>query len=388
MLRFKPDDWLEGLLRPVILADPYGGIYYEQPAPDLRFAALLALTGVAVLVPRVRTGMTKPAWLALAGLWLMFYLWTFLTGNGRYFIAGLMLVGPLLVLITSLLPLTRAMRAFLLGGLLVLQGLLVQQHVSHGQWALAYWRQGPGLPLGDTPLRNEPAVFLTLASISHSLLVPQFHPDSRWANIAGQIDIEPGMPEYEPLRDLLAALMPRYLVMHVIDGAAGDARQPPADVREMAHATLARHGLSLDDRPCEVLASHLLIRDMSKDTDPSLPLGYWICPLRAGAAVAPTTTAAAPPDMHDDVFSLVERHCPRYFPPGSGNRRSAGEVTIRHYIGSDTRLFVDGHGNVLYRYMRAFNPTFVGTVEQVRRGEFAIDCRKLAGRYVYPWQRD
>ena len=387
MLRFKPDDWLEGLLRPVILADPYGGIYYEQPAPDLRFAALLALTGVAVIVPRVRTGMTKPAWLALAGLWLMFYLWTFLTGNGRYFIVGLMLAGPLLVLITGLLPLTRAMRMFLLGGLLLLQGLLVQQHVSHGQWALAYWRDGPGLPLGPTALRDEPAVFLTLASISHSLLVPQFHPDSRWSNIAGQIDIEPGMPEYAPLRKLLAAPLPRHLVIHAIDGTTRVGKQPPADVREMAEATLARHGLHLGERPCEVHTSHLVIRDLTKDDDPALPLGYWICPVAAGAAAAPTT-AVAPIERHDDVFAAIEQHCPRFFPPGSGNRRSAGELTIRHYIGSDTRLYVDGHGNVLYRYMRALNPTYVGTVDQVRRGEFAIDCRKLPGRYVYPWQRD
>ncbi|MDZ7592769.1 MAG: hypothetical protein U5L05_19265 [Rubrivivax sp.] len=316
MLRFKPDGWLEGLLRPFILVDPNGFIYYELPAPDLRFAAITVLMGIALASGRLRARLGAPAWRTLLGLWLIFYLWTFLTGNGRYFMTGLLLAGPLVVLLVGSLPFTRSMRLLLLAGLLGLQGMVVLQHFKHGMWAMAYWRDGPGLPLGETPLRNEPAVFITISSISQSILVPQFHPLSRWANISGQVDIAPGIPEHAALRELLKSPMPRYLVLHVVTGIPENGTQPQGEILEMMRDTLARHGLQRDDRPCEALGSHLLLQHMLKRGTPSLPLAYWFCPLSdgllTGPAVAPTAQA------WNDVFDAVEERCPRFFPPGRG----------------------------------------------------------------------
>ncbi|MDZ7592768.1 MAG: hypothetical protein U5L05_19260 [Rubrivivax sp.] len=61
---------------------------------------------------------------------------------------------------------------------------------------------------------------------------------------------------------------------------------------------------------------------------------------------------------------------------------------MRSYVGSDTRLYVDGSGNVFFRYLRALNPTLIGSVDEVRRGNFTLDCKKPPGRYLYPWQRE
>ena len=205
MLRFKPDDWLEGLLRPFVLLDPQGFTYYELPAPDLRFAAILLMTGIFLVSGRLRARLSAPAWRTLIGLWLIFYLWTFFSGNGRYFMSGLLLAGPMLVLLAARLPFTHSMRLLLLAGLVGLQAMLVHQHFTHGMWALALWRDGPGVALEESPIKHEPALFVTISSVSHSALVPQFHPRSRWTNVTGQIDIMPGLPEYQPLRQLLAA---------------------------------------------------------------------------------------------------------------------------------------------------------------------------------------
>lgn len=388
MLRFKPDDWLEGLLRPFLLVDPNGYVYIELQAPDLRFAALAALTLLLMLARRLAAPDAKPAARTLVGVWLIFYVWVFAIGNGRYFVAGLLLAGPLIVALVARAPLTWPMRVTVLAGVVGLQAMVVHQHFHHGAWALARWSDdGPGLPLRDTPLRHEPAIFLTTTSISGSILVPQFDSRARWANIAGQVDVTPDRLEWAPLRALLASPLPKYTVLPILGGAATDDAQPTAEVDQMLRLVLAQHGLDRHSQPCEVIPSHLRIRDLGETEEETRPLAYWFCPLRADPAGALTTTADPPTNLHDDVFAAVERHCPKYFPPGTGKRRVAGQVTMRHYNGADTRLYVDGHGNVLYRYTRAFNPTYIGTAEQVRRGEFAIDCRKLPGRYVYPWQR-
>ena len=38
MIRFEPDTWFDGALRPLLLGDPSAGLYYEEGAPDWRFA--------------------------------------------------------------------------------------------------------------------------------------------------------------------------------------------------------------------------------------------------------------------------------------------------------------------------------------------------------------
>lgn len=382
MLRFKPDDWLEGLLRPFILVDPQGFTYYELPAPDLRFAAVLLMTGIVLVSGRLRARLSVPAWRTLIALWLIFYIWTFFSGNGRYFMSGLLLAGPVLVLLVGRLPFTRSMRLLLLAGLVGLQAMLVHQHFSHGMWALAFWRDGPGLALEDSPIKHQPAVFVTISSVSHSALVPQFHPGSRWANVTGQVDIMPGMPEYVPLRRLLAAPLPRYLVLQILETVKDSSAQPEGEVLDMVNETLTRHGLQRDERPCQILQSNLETLH-GKGVAPRL--AYWFCPLREGPPAEPVL----PPEAYawNDVFDAVEKRCPRFFPPGEGELRIVGDLALRSYLSADTRLFVNESGQVLFRHLRALNATVIGSVDQVRRGDFQLDCHKLPGRYMYPWQQ-
>jgi hypothetical protein len=385
VLRFEPDNWLEGLLRPLILADPSGFVYYEPPAPDLRFAAIAVFTGIVLAFGRLRARLSAPAWRTLLGLWLIFYLWVFSTGNGRYFVAGLLLAGPILVLLVGVLPFTRPMRVLVLAGLLGLQGLLVLQHFKHGMWTMVFWRDGPGLPIGKTALRTEPAVFITISSISHSILVPQFHPLSRWANVAGQADISQGMREHAPLRKLLAVPLPKYLVMHIVSEVPKEDEQPQGEMLELMRSNLARHGLELAARPCEVLRSHLPLQyGASNDSEPPV-LAYWFCPLRDRMLIEPTLRPE--PDQWSEVFDAVEQRCPRFFPPGGGNNRFAGAIRFRSYGSTDTRLYLSEGGGVYFRHQRALNPTLIGTADQVRRGDFTLECQKLPGRYVYPWER-
>ena len=209
MLRFVPDNWLDGLARPLLLADSAAGLYAEIQAPDWRFAALVLLLAIAALMHRSRSMLTGPQWRMLLGVAACMYVWTFVSGNGRYFFWGLVIVGPLVVAVATRLRSTLAMRNTVILGVLALQCWVVWATFQSNIWALRPWSHGPGLALEDTPLKRQPAVFITLGTISYSILVPQMHPQSRWTNLAGQLDLVPGMREFDRYQELIASPLPK-----------------------------------------------------------------------------------------------------------------------------------------------------------------------------------
>jgi hypothetical protein len=61
--------------------------------------------------------------------------------------------------------------------------------------ALRPWGLEQGLALSFNQSAQQPAVFVTLGSISHSILVPQIHSLSRWTNLGGKQDLMPGVQD-------------------------------------------------------------------------------------------------------------------------------------------------------------------------------------------------
>lgn len=393
MLRFVPDGWLEGVLRPLVLIDPSSMVHFETAAPDWRFAAFLLLGGVALLArrraPAGAAGLAPGTARLVLAMGVMFYVWTFISGNGRYFAAGMLLIGPLLVLAWRHLPGTRAFRAVVLAGVVGLQCFAMSQTYTPNRWGLARWVEGPGLGVEASPLRTQPAVFLTITGISHSLLVPAFHPESRWANVAGQRDITPLMPEHARLRALLASGLPTYVIAPLNPRFLAAGGQPDEAMQELIVQTLTPHGLGPGAVGCSVLRSSLQMGPPPDPARPPLPQGYWVCPVQPLPG-GPQAAAPAPGGGHEAaaVFDAIEQRCPRFFPPGGGTEKRLSGHTMRHYPGSDVRLYVDDDGGVSYRYFQALNETRIGTAEQVLRGTFEIDCGKLPGRYRLPWLQD
>jgi hypothetical protein len=152
MLRFVPDSWAEGLLRPLFMAEPVAGLYLEDAAPDWRFAAFIVLAGTLLLVrKRVQPAPTLQQTVTGLGLVLLLYVWTFVVGNGRYFAWALLLIGPLMVAACALLPLSRSMRWALILLLLAVQGVSVYLARTPNHWALV--RLGDDSPPALAPRR-------------------------------------------------------------------------------------------------------------------------------------------------------------------------------------------------------------------------------------------
>jgi len=393
MLRFLPNDWLEWLLRPFIMLDPSQGVYFEQGAPDLKWAALilcLAACALAALAGRGRWRPAPGAGSLLVGLGLSFYGWTWISGNGRYFLAGLLLAGPLLVLTVRALPGTAVFRVLTLAGLAGLQAAAVATVYSAGHWGLVPWRHGAAVAIEANPLRERPAIFLTVTGPSYSLLVPHFHPASRWANVAGQRNIRPQQPEFARLMSLLSSDLPKYVLIAWADGFVGPAGQPNDELATLMNDMLAAYGIGLAPQAtCPVVRADVNPRTSALRKGDQLPEAFWACPVErsAGAGDRLAHLREAQREL-DAIFEQVEHRCPRFFPPGEATEGHYEGYSIRHYPSTDIRLYVETRGRVLYKYYRAVNPTLIGPIKEVRAGRFKVDCVMLPGRYRPPWSRD
>lgn len=392
MLRFQTDRWSEALLRPFVLADPNSGIYFELPAPDLRFGLLVLAALVLLLARRGRRKLAPGARRLLASLLVMFVVWTVVIGNGRYFIAGLLLTGVLLTAVIVALPGTRLLRGTLLALTLALQSSLVYQHFDPGQWALARWSgPGPGLPAAQgAPWPEQPAVFITVTGITFSMLAPQAHPQSRWVSIAGQVEMGPRLPEYARFVALLADPLPKYLVLPTMPERVLPGMQPSAARTVLADEALSRHGLQRQPAPCTLLPSRLVgTRPHSDANDPApIALGFWLCPLQAGPVAPAAAARQQMPPQSVAAVAALEQRCPRLFPPRAVNVTQNAKMWLRNYPASDVKLYVEADGAVYLRYLRALNPTAIGSTADVAAGRFTLDCHALPGRYQFPWERE
>lgn len=387
MLRFVPDTWQDVLLRPLLLADPVAGLYAEIHAPDWRFALMLLLLLVAAPASRTRALLDGAQWRGVIGLMVCFYVWTLVSGNGRYFFWGLLLVGPLVVVAARRLPATQIMRNTVILGVLALQGWAAWMTYEPNVWALRPWAQGPGLALSSQKLAERPAVFLTVGSISHSILVPQMHPQSRWSNVSGQLDLVPGMREYDQLQALLESPLPKYGVIRASKLVMTDEQQPTPAAWAVIRRALQRQGMVPKEKPCTFLSTNmggLPFELRSVETE----RGFWFCELERSAQREAEGTPPKPPAPElDDVFAQVESRCPRYFPAGNAVTRTSDDGVLRLYSRSDTGVHINSAGIVYFKNMRALNPTELGTVDEVRAGRFKLDCDRLPGRYLPPWAR-
>lgn len=397
MIRFIPDTWRDALWRPLAMAAPDAGVYVEIMAPDLRFVMLALLTAAAVLGLR-RWSYPCAVWLLLGFVWLAFVPWMITTGNGRYFIAVLLVVGPLCVALIHRLPLSRSLRVTMAAGAVSLQLFVLAQSGPWGWWGLTSWGQSSyfdvALPQSH---REQAATYVTISSISYSLIAPQFAAQSSWINLSSlrgdrensiddrraQVFLEGAAQQGMPLR-LLVPTMPSYMT---------DDRQPTSEMRREIDRMLGPHRLALSaTASCEIVRSRglagVVLKKPEEASDSKLSeLGFWICPLRFPVEVPPVVSMGGDSRQADRVFQKLEQDCPRIFHPGEARSVRVGDGFSRTYPSSDTKAYVLDDGQVLYKYWRALNPGLVGTVDSVLAPNFKMDCNSIRGRSNLPWER-
>lgn len=403
-MRFQPDNWLEALLRPVAMAAPDANVYVEIMAPDFRFIfvlALLVLVAAMSLALRRRGAEAgdgthrragaRTVFILAAALATGFVPWLATTANGRYFLAGLLIVGPVCVGLAWLLPLTRAMRLALAVGMVALQAFVVQQSIPWRAWTMASWNEPPYFHVDVPPeSRARPATYVTLSAISYSLLAPMFHPQSRWISLHNAPFPDRVTADGRRTADFLAKADPGSLTLlaPAVPGMLTPQRLPNAGVSGAIDQQLAPYQLALVPGACRFLASRGLADMGLGDKTPRerAQSGFWLCQLARRQGAAP---GALPANRHDAVFKALEAQCPRLFPPGGDRDSQAlpnGEV--RTYLRAEMKAYVYDSGEVYYKYYRALNPVLVGKADDLLAGRSRLDCGKIRGRSGLPWERE
>lgn len=406
IMRFQPESLHEMVLRPLAMVAPNANVYVELMAPDFRFVfvlgLLMLLAAMSALPLRRRADADQPAtWvrtrpiaLLLVFLVVAFVAWLMTTGNGRYFVIGLLIVGPLCVGLSNLLPVTRELRLTLALLMVLIQGFAVYQSAPFRAWALTGWKEAPYFHVEVPPQwRAEPATYVTMSAISYSLVAPLFHPESRWmslhnAPVPNSAGLDATRTEIFLSKAQPGRLM---LLVPVVPGMLTPDKLPRTEVYVAIDQQLARYRLRFaHPNSCTFLASQGLagIGLGEKSEAERARTGFWLCQL----ARTEERGKAAPgnyPGKHDGIFKMLEAQCPRVFPAGGdGASVALSNGEMRSYLQAEMKAYVYDNGEVYYKYYRALNPVLVGTAADLTAGRTRLDCSTIRGRSGLPWDRE
>ncbi len=392
MIRFLPDTLRDALWRPLAMAASDGGVYVEIIAPDFRFLFILALVLAWLVLARGSQRRVSAPLVLFALTALAFVPWLMTTGNGRYFIPFLLVAGPLCIGLVHLLPVTRGFRLCLAVGMLLWQAMLVHEAEPWRSWTFVRWAQPPAFGL-DVPadIAAQPATYVTVATISYSLIAPRFHPASRWINIATLRGLDGVTADELRARALIAAPGSLKLIFPTVPG--GQEREHlDAELGRAIDDLLARQGLSIEDESqCRILrssglASMIARRQPEGLVGDSFVHGFWLCPLARHASSRARQAGPVSP-RSEQVFARMEQLCPRIFRAGEVVSLRIPSGALRGYPGSDFKLYVLDDGQVWYKYVRALNPVRVGDAKAILDPAFKMDCDNIRGRSGLPWER-
>lgn len=409
MIRLMADTWQEAVLRPLAMAAPNGWVYSEIMAPDFRFVLAIALSVAALfsalILRRAQEPVGRRPVIALLSLtFLSFVPWMATTGNGRYFMTYLLLIGPLCLGLVSILSTTRSMKASLALLLVGLQGFALYQNNPwrpFDSWQSIPWKEAPYFSIDvDPSILVQDATYVSIANMSLSLVAPQFPASSHWVNLSifSGADVSKGAAIYEPVRKLLQSsrtlkLFQRSAPREMEPGT----NQPNHKAIAAINSYLQPHRLALKEpTDCLLLTSKSLVFTTFISTDESdlekerikSRAGFWICSLEYPVKQILSEEANPADSIARRVFERMESLCPRFFAPGQelvGNH-PAGQT--RAYASSDSSLVVTRDGQVYFQYARTLNPQKIGQVDEILQPGYKLDCTKFKGRAGLPWERE
>ena len=400
-LRFMPADWVEAIARPLAMADPQANVYYEIIAPDLR--PLAALIGLALVGWRIAAGHRCPVGLVRAAPLLCYIAvvwtaWLATTGNGRYFIPGLQLIGPALVAIfaTGALPNTLAASSAALVAAGVLWPIL-DQPLTRWDHRSSAALSAPFLDVRiPEALASRPVTYVTIGSHAYGVLALAAHPDSPRLNLPGAWVVPPEGPGASSVLDVLSRASGLVVVAPAHYDPApgtGSARVLPPDVGTFSDA-LSTYGIAVGNA-C-LLDTRTALSIAPPPAAGAVPVGqlagFHFCDARFDPDLRVRAIQAARTDPRKAsiarAFDRIEDACPRIFAPARQATSTRGLWAERRYAASDTRLYVDASGHASYAVFGLPDPILLGPVGSILSPNWKAPCDGLPARYLLPWRRD
>lgn len=347
--RFAPRDLGEALIFPLRLASPEFMTYAEIAAPDIRFAALIVgLIALGVMVARRRD---VPDVRFIAFFLLSTAAWIATSGNGRYGMFVLLLIGPCVARTAELAGGMRFARIALPVVLVAQLGAMTMN--SHSRWFLAESWSREWFPfVVPERAQREPALYLTMEAQTMSAVAPFLHPASSFVNLRGQHSVAPGWKRVEALlarHGGKARALGRGLRLQP-DGL------PRPEVLEAYDSTMLRFGFRLDTSDCFAIG-------WQSEEDALSRAANKLAGLEPKGRVLSLASCALVPGKRDPrdieaearmtaVFERIERQCPRLFRGHTAVTEPLGEEWSRTYAGLEARLQTHAGRVVLAPFFR------------------------------------
>ena len=395
--RFKPNSLWDVLALPFRMADFHSWIYIENNAPDIR-PALLVLFSFAfatkLLLSRVRAIHASPKSSNVGRLIIFaffiystaFWLWT--TGNGRYALPILMLIGPLLTLVIFRVMGNMKQAIALASFALILQ-VFHAWSAGNPRWSNAEWTPHWFEVSVPPRLKDNPYAYLSMGtSRSNSVIAPFLHPQSTYLSLmGGTYSFQPDGPGSKRIRQFISDNENRLRMVITIPPGR---KEPNSESFNYWDNLLAPWSLKINRSDCE-------FADMTLDQDKVLPLpasSDISNQLKLGNEnLIPMLSCALQQGTGEDeetrlerrrvtaVFDRIEEFCPLLFSPRGWHLTRSTTGWHRTYLQSDIVVYAIKGRLTLSK--REFGPFDVdmGTIEDWEQGRSKFACQRL----TKPW---
>jgi hypothetical protein len=385
--RFKRHDLWDLLTFPFQMADFYSWTYIENLSPDLRPAALLmsAIALLAVRIRRVGTLNAAAVSTTLGFIQIVFLgscaLWIATTSNGRYGLPVLLLVGPLLALTLRAL-IAKWQYALAACFLIVTLQAINLGFAGSQRWDVTGWTDSWFSVSVPERLKQEPYSYISLGSSgSNSFIIPQLHPKSEFASIAGAtFAFDPAGPGSQRLHEQFARAGSR---LRMLITARWIGTVVPAMEVARIDRLLAPWKLEMNTNDCEFISVALSPESenqMTGEKTPDTELGFRLrfrllsCAVTPSAGESEATKAARA--RIERAFDKLEAYCPLLFSPRGWYLTNTGLGWHRAYLTSDIIVY-ERRGRLEYSRFE-FGPLDVplGSVESWLSGAGSMKCER------------
>jgi hypothetical protein len=392
-IRYMPVDWMDALLRPLWMASPENTVYIDFPAPDVRFIALNVLLVVALIFAVAiarRAGVfglreefiARPRlWALSIGFLIVWPVWLMTSGNGRYLTPWFLLVGPLCIGLVWRLISRRRFRFYALSLLLAAQGYVVlvgsQLRYDRMPWSANGSWYDIEMP---RELVEQPAVYITIGVESGAFVFPLLHRDSSFISAGGQKMLATDMAEWKVAQARIEHFpnRPIYMVLPVMRTSRNDGRHVRPERHEV-DALVSGIGMRSRSEVCKDIwvdgVPTMVGVAPSIAGEPTLirqrPMLIVACPIERTATRDPVIEEARA--RAGALLDVVAKRCPLLFPTPAPFTFYEGSRWVRHYIATETTVWVDDY-EVSYTRHNFYQRYVAGTPAQVGDGEFALDC--------------
>jgi hypothetical protein len=390
--RFLPRSILDVITLPLRMASLQPWEYTEPVAPDLRFMATIVVAGIGLLsaVFRSRTGRTslvidRPN-AARNALFTFFatslLLWLASSGNGRYGLPLLLLIGPLLVSVVYTFFSIQA-ATLTTATIMVLQ----VAHMAIGgnpRWGSVAWKPDWFNNFSVPPsISQQPYLHLSMGLQSLSFIVPYLHPDSAFINVVGQWPIPSKGYGADRLWGLLKKYDSRTRILTALPKDEYVDGKPTRKAITVINQSLDRLNLQLRPESCQGFKMQLF--ENADSTPKALQNNDVIA--KKYESVQMLSCIVAVKKIRDSELVRAEQHlapiydafeaaCPELFSPPGAALEKVDKYWKKFYSNSDLTLWTDGT-LLFYSRIRGTVNVDVGKVSDFKNNRRKIDCKAM-----------